>query len=66
MNIVTMKLSLYCTDCNLLLKVGESAIKIDGATFKHVTCPSHLNMRHFAAHKQPNTGMHFGVDETTE
>ena len=59
MNIVKMRLNLYCCKCNVLMKVGHEAVKIDGATFHHVVCPT-TNMRHFAAHKQPKTGLVIG------
>lgn len=55
---VAMPLALYCafSDCQTLIHVGEPVRRYDGATFTHIKCPS-TPMRHFAAHKHPDTGM---------
>lgn len=55
---VSMPIALYCSfsDCQTLIPVGVPAKRFDGATYVHVSCPT-TPMRHFAAHKQPSTGM---------
>lgn len=55
---IPMPLALYCafSDCQTLIKVGELVKRYDGATYVHISCPK-TPMRHFAAHKHPDTGM---------
>lgn len=55
---LSMPIALYCaySDCQVLIRIGEAAKKYDGATYTHIKCPT-TPMRHFAAHKHPNTGM---------
>ena len=51
-------LNVYCSlsTCNVLMPTGTPARIYDGATFTHIICPK-TNLRNFAAHKQPDTGM---------
>lgn len=58
LNVITMRFNTYCSNCDILMKAGQNAVKVDGATFHHVTCPN-TRARRFAAHKQPDTGMVF-------
>lgn len=57
---MAMPIALYCalSTCQTLIPIGEPVKKYDGATYVHIACPN-LPMRHFAAHKQPDTGMKF-------
>jgi len=55
---IAMPIAMYCalSHCQTLIKPGTPVKKYDGATYVHVSCPT-SELRTFAAHKQPNTGM---------
>lgn len=55
---MAMPIALYCaySDCQTLIPVGDPVKRFDGATYVHISCPK-TPMRHFAAHKHPDTGM---------
>lgn len=59
--IVTLPLNVYCSvaECNVLMREGATAKKLDGATFIHIACPGGAP-KHTAAHKHPDTGLRFG------
>lgn len=57
-------LNVYCSKstCNLLMPKGTPARVYDAATFTHVVCPTGIQLRNFAAHKQPDSGMKLDAD----
>lgn len=47
---VAAALAVYCYRCNVPIRKGEPALRYDGATYTHTTCPT-IAHKTFAAHK---------------
>ena len=45
----------YCAKCDLLIPIGHTARKYDGATYYHAVCPN-LPLRNFAQRRLPAVG----------